>query len=142
MGIREFEWKDIEKIMEIELESFDKDVWSIEEFMKWYELCRDGFLVYESDNEIVGYIIVQVLESGKGYIRSLAVKKKYRNKGIGRKLIMESVSKLKLNRLELHVRVGNPAVEFYKKLGFEEIRRFEKAYRDGEDAIYMALELK
>jgi ribosomal-protein-alanine N-acetyltransferase len=42
----------------------------------------------------------------------------------------------------LEVRESNyPAVELYKKLGFEVARTLRKYYADGEDALLMAAQL-
>ncbi len=139
MRIERFRWGDINSVMEIEKESFQKDFWDGQEFLKWYERCGEGFLVAKENEEIIGYVILEVIEPKKGYIRSIAVKEKYRNKGIGKMLINHIVKNFGLEEVSLHVRAGNGAIDFYRRIGFKEIQRFIGAYPDGEDAIYMIM---
>lgn len=141
MEIERFKWNDINSVIEIEKESFKKDLWDQEEFMKWYERCGEGFLIAKENYEIVGYVILEVIEPKKGYIRSIAVKADYRNKGIGKMLIDYLIKNFELDELSLHVRAGNNAIDFYKKIGFEEVQRFPGIYPDGEDAIYMVMKI-
>lgn len=110
------------------------------------------FLVAEVEGNIVGYIMCRI-ETGigffhmlpvrKGHIVSIAVLKEYRRKGIGLKLMVESMSAMKdvynAKEVYLEVRVSNePAINLYRKLGFQIIKRLPGYYSDGEDAYLMA----
>ncbi|MEM3408445.1 MAG: ribosomal protein S18-alanine N-acetyltransferase [Candidatus Micrarchaeia archaeon] len=142
MEIQIFKWEDIGEIIKIERESFEKDIWDKEEFMKFFETCKDSFLVAKENEKIIGYIILEMIEPKKGYIRSIAVKKEKRKKGVARNLIEYIIKKFEIKELSLHVRAGNNAINFYKKLGFKEIERLNGVYHDGEDAIYMVWKIK
>ena len=135
MAIRQFEWKDIGKIMDIEQQSFGSDKWDELEFMKWYEKFPGGFLVVEEkDGNISAYAICDK----EGYLRSIAVREGNRRNGIGKTLIREIIEKINLQELYLHVRISNEgAIKFYESLGFKRIQVFKGVYDDGEDAIYM-----
>jgi ribosomal-protein-alanine N-acetyltransferase len=142
INIRKFEWKDIKKVLEIEQKSFEKDRWDEIEFMKYYEEAGDGFIVCEEKNEIIGYAIV----NKQGYIRSIAVKPKFRRRGIG-KLLLDAIENIaqknKNEKLSLHVRLSNhDAIEFYHNNGFKDIQIFKKVHPGGEDAIYMEKDLR
>lgn len=87
------------------------------------------FLVAVEDENIVGlidgYIIDSIYYKEKvGYLDHVCVDKKHRNKGIGTKLIEEFTKKMKTKNvayLKLNAFENNtPAVNLYKKLGFEE----------------------
>jgi ribosomal-protein-alanine N-acetyltransferase len=140
MKIRKFEWKDIKQVLEIENESFDKDRWDEIEFLKYYEEAGNGFIVCEEGARIIGYGII----NNEGYIRSIAVRKDWRRKGIGKMILneMERIAKENKNDiLSLHVRVSNKdAIEFYHKNGFKDIMILPKVYHD-EDGKYMEKEL-
>ncbi|MEM4134266.1 MAG: ribosomal protein S18-alanine N-acetyltransferase [Candidatus Micrarchaeia archaeon] len=142
MEIQIFKWEDIDEIIKIEKESFEKDSWDKEEFMKFFETCKDSFLVAKENGKIIGYIILQMIEPKKGYIRSIAVKKEKRKKGVAKSLIKYLIKKFELEEISLHVRAGNDAINFYKKLGFKEIEIFKGVYPDGEDAVYMVWKIK
>ena len=91
------------------------------------------FLVAEIDDKIVGLIDGYIIESiyfkeKIAYLDHLCVDEKYRNNGIGSKLIekFSDVSKskgakyIKLNAFENNI----PAVSLYNKYGFEEYSIF------------------
>jgi len=140
MKIRKFEWNDIKQVLEIESESFDKDRWDEIEFMKYYEEAGNGFIVCEEGAQIIGYGII----NKEGYIRSIAVRKDWRKKRIGKMILneMERIARENKNVvLSLHVRVSNKdAIEFYYKNGFKDIMILPKVYHD-EDGKYMEKEL-
>ena len=80
----------------------------------------------------------------KGHVVSIAVLPDYRQKGIGRALVEESIAGVKLKKsdeLYLEVRCSNSeAIRLYEKLGFVIKQRLKAYYRDGEDAYLMATE--
>jgi ribosomal-protein-alanine N-acetyltransferase len=82
----------------------------------------------------------------KGHVVSVAVLPQYRRKGIGEALITEALKGMRLYNAKqcfLEVRVTNaPAVDLYKKLGFQVTRTVHGYYADGEDAYVMSRELK
>ena len=81
----------------------------------------------------------------KGHIVSVAVLPQYRRKGIGQALITEAMEGMRLYNAKqcfLEVRVTNtPAVDLYKKLGFQITRTIHGYYADGEDAYVMTKKL-
>lgn len=128
--IRKFKKSDLPEILEIEKKSF-KDPWSKLEFKLW-SWRHPNFLVYEIENQVVGYVIF----NSQGHIANIAVNPNYRRRGVGTKLIKEALKKLKEARVE--VRESNKAAQkFYQSLGFKEKNRIIKYYGD-EDALIMA----
>lgn len=87
------------------------------------ELNNDNshFLVAYSE-DVLGYIGVQEI-CGEAYITNVAVFEKYRNHGIGRKLLrkaVEGAEKRSCEFISLEVRESNkPAVRLYESEGFE-----------------------
>jgi ribosomal-protein-alanine N-acetyltransferase len=77
----------------------------------------------------------------RGYVISIAVDEKYRGKGIGRRLLeesMKSMAKVNPTVVKLNVRVSNTAaVNLYKSVGFQEGIIAFGYYDDGEDAFEM-----
>lgn len=116
----------------------------INEFARHYEMlprslsdlyshARDIF-VFEKNNEILGVCALHVLWEDLAEIRSLAVKEKYQGKGIGEALVKRCVSEAE--------KLGVPKVfaltyvpEFFKKLGFDEVRRSRLPKRIWGDCI-------
>lgn len=124
-------------------------------FIDLYERFPEAFIVAEENGEVVGYIMCRI-ELGlsnfgfsglikKGHIVSVAVLPQYRRKGIGQALIkkaMEGMQTYNAKQCFLEVRVTNtPAINLYKKLGFEITRTINGYYSDGEDAYVMSCKL-
>lgn len=79
------------------------------------------FLVAKEENEVIGYIGMSIVID-EGYIFNVAVREKYRNKGVATALINELVTYGKKNNfsfITLEVRESNlPAISLYSKFGF------------------------
>ena len=90
---------------------------------------------------LLGYIGIQFGLDG-GDIMTIATEPELRGKGIGKKLVLAAVEQLQekhLGYLTLEVRPSNlPAIALYESLGFREVGRRKKYYRDPvEDALLM-----
>jgi len=116
-----------------------------------------AFWVAVHSGRIVGYVMCRVerifskLDFLKvkraGHIVSVAVLPEYRRRGIAEELMRRSLKALKFeygcDEAYLEVRVSNlPAIELYRKLGFQEREILRRYYADGEDAILMAIRLQ
>ncbi len=140
--IRPFDARDSSDIIRIDSESFRTMNPTYDLFI--YMTYGSEILVADIGNAVVGYVVVSYRE-GEAKIMSVAVKKEFRNKGIGKMLLKEVIRRAKdrgLKRLTLEVRVSNRvAQELYKKLGFEIAGILESYYSDGESAYLMHLNL-
>jgi len=116
----------------------------------------EAFLVAEIHGRHVGYIMCKT-EYGfsnfrklgfvkKGHLVSVAVLPEFRNKGIGKILVEESIKGVKsknCDEFHLEVRCSNTdAVRLYENLGYTIKQKLRSYYRDGEDAYLMSIELK
>ena len=120
--IRQLQNKDIDKIMEIWLEStidahkfISKEYWN-----ENYNIVKDMYIpmsktfVYEDNDDIRGFISV----INNNFIGALFVEKNYQGQGIGKSLI--HYAKNLYDNLSLAVYKENEkALEFYKKMGFK-----------------------
>ncbi len=130
--------KDVHKIEE---DSFSIP-WSEKAF--YDELTKNKMAIYivaKKDNEIIGYGGMWHVIN-EGHITNVAVKKEYRGKGVGTKIIdafIDIAKEKEMIGITLEVRVSNDiAKNLYKKNGFimEGIRK--EYYEDNkEDAIIM-----
>jgi ribosomal-protein-alanine N-acetyltransferase len=121
-------------------------------FLDTYNTLPEAFVIAESQRQVVGYIMCR-LEHGfsdlrklrfarKGHIVSVAVMPEYRNLGIGCSLVQYALAAMSAHRTDecyLEVRVNNyPAINLYKKLGFEVSRTIPRYYFDASDAYVMS----
>jgi ribosomal-protein-alanine N-acetyltransferase len=144
MIIREFRLPDLKRVIEIEEMSFDdpyppnilKDIFNL----------GAGFLVAQSDNIILGYIIFWIRFEDEGHIISLAVDKHYRRQSAGKQLVdmvTKIFQKFDMKNIKLEVRAENiGAINFYRSMGFKEEKLIPGYYEDGEDAVVMNMSLK
>ncbi len=103
-----------------------------------------NFIVAKEDEKVVGFAMCWFIMD-ECHIGNIAVHPDYRHQKIASKLLDELLKGTKehgTNYLLLEVRVSNiPAINLYKKLGFEEVVIRKKYYKnpDGsyEDAIIM-----
>jgi ribosomal-protein-alanine N-acetyltransferase len=139
--IEKFDPAEINEILEIERNAFEKkEAFPKEYFLELSKRWPEGFLVARIDRETVGYAIGEK-NKDSGLIISIAVKKEWRRRGIGRKLIeklLENFKKEGAKIVFLHVREENKeAINFYRALGFKIIELVENYYSNGENAYLM-----
>ncbi|RLG81091.1 MAG: ribosomal-protein-alanine N-acetyltransferase [Thermoprotei archaeon] len=151
--IREAREEDLDQVININLvslkEHYPRSFWR-DHLMLWGK----AFLVAELTSRVVGYVMCRV-ETGVGYLRSswrrlghvisIAVHPNYRRRGIGTKLMVKAIERLReyyqAEEVYLEVRVSNePAIKLYEKLGFMKARVLRHYYLDGEDAYLMVRE--
>ncbi|MFB6105890.1 MAG: GNAT family N-acetyltransferase [Halobacteriaceae archaeon] len=73
-----------------------------------------------------------------GYVLFLAVAPDHRGRGYGERLVAAVAEEA--SSVTCHARASNdPALGFYRHLGFETVRRIDGYYEDGGDALYLRL---
>ena len=120
-------------------------------FMDIFNTLPETFIIAEAQGLVVGYIMCR-MEHGfsdvrrlrfakKGHIISVAVMPNYRNQCIASSLVeqaLSGLSALDADECYLEVRINNdPAINLYKKMGFEITRTISRYYYDGSDAYVM-----
>jgi ribosomal-protein-alanine N-acetyltransferase len=141
LSIEKFDPLNLNEILAIEKDAFEKkEVFPKEYFLELSKKWPEGFLVAKLDGKILGYIVGEK-NSDSGIIISIAVKKNWRGKGIGRKLtekLLENFKKEGMRIVFLHVREENKeAINFYQALGFKIRELVENYYSNGENAYLM-----
>lgn len=97
---------------------------------KVYALVDPGY----EDETLAGFASAR----RDGYILFLAIAREYRGEGFGRQLVAAVADDH--NSVTCHARASNdPALDFYKHLGFEIERLVENYYEDRGDAYYLRL---
>ncbi|NTV00616.1 MAG: ribosomal protein S18-alanine N-acetyltransferase [Methanoregulaceae archaeon] len=134
---------DIAAIAAIETESFP-DPWSAEVFSEAMTYFGDMLFVATIRGEVVGFIAGGLEDTGEevyGHICNLAVSRVCRKQGIGRMLVRREEHQFAIGMaigVQLEVRVSNQAaLDFYRRLGYQEAFGIASYYANGEDAIVM-----
>lgn len=136
--------EELDIVSKIEKASIKYNSLELKDFLKMYNDSNYQLRVAKLDGEIVGFILIQITDELN--ITSLAVKKEFRNFGVGTALLKwaENFALLKkLNVLSLEVNSKNlTAYLLYEKFGFEKRRVRKKYYSDGNDCFEMTKNLK
>jgi len=125
----------------------------VEVFIK-EQKCRSGWEPDEEDklsdhyiaivnNEIVATTRVREINNHEFKIERMAIKKEFRNKGIGRGLVMyilKQINKLKPRRIWIQAQLQ--AREFYEKCGFKAISKPYNLYDLGIPHVDMEHKLR
>lgn len=103
------------------------------------------YIVAKIENEIVGFAgVIDTVDQLE--ITNIVVKKIFRGKGIGNKLLIELIKIAKnRNKKEIILEVNDQnlvAIKLYEKNGFKNIGIRKKYYNNTHDANIMSLKLK
>lgn len=85
------------------------------------------------ENEIVGIMILRLIDNESAELIGIAVKDKFHNKGIGNYMLKQVARNLKIQRIQAET--DDDAVGFYRKVGFA-ISKEIKHYSDGDIVRY------
>ena len=149
--IRPMEEKDLPQVMEIENTCF-LHPWKESDLlyeMKENPVSNVWVIEYSAPSlglkTIVGFVDYWVTFDS-GTICQIAVHPDIRRSGVGSEMMREVINDArakKVNTLTLEVRESNiTAINFYKKHGFYVSHKKPSYYDNGEDAIYMILEVQ
>lgn len=137
---RQMELKDVDAVQLIEETSFAVP-WSREAFLDELKNERARYIVGEAAGEVVAYMGMWLVFD-EADIMNVAVLKKWRGRGIGRRLVEFAIKKAAeqgCTSMTLEVRRSNaPAIALYEKLGFKNGGARKNYYKNPtEDAIIM-----
>ena len=145
--IRALEKADLEQVYQIEKECFINP-WKFSDIQ--YEFQGNPvnkFLVLEVNGKVVGFNDFMITFNS-ATISQIAVTKQFRRNGFGTILLNEMEKSFPkegddiVENVTLEVRASNkPAINLYKKQGYEVVVVKPHYYPDGEDAIYMVKRL-
>ena len=125
----------LDKLFEIEEQCFDQEAFSKRQISYLLTDYNSIALIAKTDNDIAGFIIVQVeVEETTefGHIITINVVPNHRRKGTATKLLHEIENLLKqkgITQCRLEVREDNKAaIKLYHKLGYQTIGILENYY--------------
>lgn len=139
MKFRAAKKSDIPHLVSLENSSFDSDQLTERNFKYFIDLSHGEVLVQEVGGEIAGYGVI-LFHKGTALARlySLAIDKKHRGKGLGKKLLLKLEQLAKESGstyLRLEVKVTNVgAIALYKSCGYRKFALKKDYYQDHEDA--------
>ena len=139
MRVDKFSEKDLDNLM-VFLDSNITENYEKEVFLTIMKRWPEGFLVVREENDIVGVACGAIQPNSKLRILIIALSKKYRRKGFGKKLLnmmIERSLNYGVKKVTLEVRKDSSAILFYRKLKFSSVDVLPCYYQDGCDGIVM-----
>ncbi|KAK4374020.1 hypothetical protein RND71_004697 [Anisodus tanguticus] len=131
-------------IVRIEKKIFPKHESLARSFDDELKKKNSGLLYTQVGTDIAGYVMYYWPSSLCACITKLAVKENYRGQGHGEKLLKAAVQKCRTrnaHRISLHVDpTRTPAMQLYKKLGFQVDTLVEGYYSSDRNAYRMYLD--
>jgi len=138
--IRDFRYEDLTMVANIVQKVFNR-YYNDSFYESIYESWREGFLVAQSENGIVGVLAAMIPAPKEARILLMAVQPQCRNRGIGRSMLAEFTERCfgkNLNAINLEVRITNDsAIRFYRNQGFEVLSVIPNYYEDGGAGYHM-----
>lgn len=120
INIRTMTRDDISRVAELERMIFS-DPWSEKVYRETFELSGVEYVVAVCDDEIIGAAGIRNIV-GTGEITNVMIHPRYRNRGIGRKMLTELLERgrdLGVEDYTLEVRASNEnAIRLYESMGF------------------------
>ncbi|XP_059274615.1 uncharacterized protein LOC132029332 isoform X2 [Lycium ferocissimum] len=136
--------KVVDDIVRIEKKIFPKHESLARSFDEQLKKKNCGLLYVQVGADIAGYVMYSWPSSLCVCITKLAVKENYRGQGHGEKLLKAAVQKCRtrnIHRISLHVDpTRTPAMQLYKKLGFQVDTLVEGYYSSDRNAYRMYLD--
>lgn len=134
---------DLPALVALEAASFP-DPWSARMLASALEDPWSLVLAAEDGGRVAGYAILR-RAADEAELLSVAVDPEARGRGLGRRLVEDGLERVReegARTCYLEVRPANePARSLYRSLGFRRIGRRRAYYRDGSDALVLALGL-
>ncbi|MCK4240296.1 MAG: ribosomal protein S18-alanine N-acetyltransferase [Candidatus Atribacteria bacterium] len=143
--IRPMEIDDLEKVLEIERNSFSSP-WTYNLFFRELTLNKyANYFVLEKEKKIIGYLGLWLMRNDI-HITNIAIAKEFRRKEYGGKFLKfveEKAAVQGIKKISLEVRKSNHiAQNMYRKFGYKVIKIWRNYYREeNEDALVMEKKL-
>ncbi len=129
--------RDFKAVHQLEKVCFEKDAWPMLDILGVLTIPQVIRLKAVEQENLIGFIAADLRRTqGVAWIATLAVLPEYRRKGIAEGLLKICEDQITLPRIRLSVRQSNlPAIELYRKAGYQRVDLWKKYYRGGEDAL-------
>jgi ribosomal protein S18 acetylase RimI-like enzyme len=131
--------RDLNALRKLERICFEKDSWPLFDLIAVLSFPDVVRLKAMEDHKMVGFVAGDPRPSqGFSWIATIAVLPGYRQRGIGRALLLACEAQLRTPRIKLSVRASNQsAINLYEQEGYRTSDIWKAYYNDGENAIVM-----
>src|ERR1700733_4097949 len=92
VDVRPFHRRNLDRVVEIERDSFGKDAWPAEAFVEYWRESPELFLIARQGRRVAGYSITRTNWRG-AELESIAVDPRYRGRGVAQALLDATASR-------------------------------------------------
>ena len=130
---------DLNALRKLERICFEKDGWPLFDLIAVLTFPDVVRLKAVEDDQMVGFVAGDPRPSqGFSWMATIAVLPEYRQRGIGRALLLACEAQLPTPRIKLSARASNQAaINLYEQEGYHTTDIWRAYYNDGENAIVM-----
>ena len=139
-SIQTANWRDFSQLNQLEKACFrSEDLWPFWDLVAALTLPGLVRLKVVVDDQMVGFIGGERDQTRKlGWVTTLGVLPEYRRLGIATALLNQCEASLAMPAIRLSVRASNQAaIHLYETHGYVVIKRWERYYAGGEDALVL-----
>ncbi|MDD5151667.1 MAG: GNAT family N-acetyltransferase [Flavobacterium sp.] len=107
---------------------------NFDQCLKAFEGSSKEIYVLQDENEIAGFVILQIGGTFKGYIQTICVGENYRGKGFGKKLLAfceERILKISPNIFICVSSFNEGAIKLYYEFGFKLVGELKDFVKEG-----------
>jgi len=132
-------WRDLSQLRRVEKLCFPKDSWPLLDLIGILTFPNVLRLKAMAGDRMVGFIGIDIRHSqNQAWVATVCVEPQYQRRGIASSLLAESESQIRQPVIKLSVRASNkPAIDLYRRFGYQEVEIWPAYYRDGENALVM-----
>ncbi|WP_343056654.1 GNAT family N-acetyltransferase [Sphingobium subterraneum] len=133
--------------MAIMSEAFDPaygEAWNAAQLSSFVTLPGVTLTIAQINGAWLGFSLVRMI-ADEAELLLLAVGRQWRGRGVGKALLNDCLAMTRLSGIEtlhLEVRENNPAVHFYRSIGFEQVHFRPRYYRGRDGTSYDALSFR
>jgi ribosomal protein S18 acetylase RimI-like enzyme len=138
---------DLPELVRVDREAFPEEPYPYFTLRQLYDVHGDRLLVLDDGERLHGYVLFPTTSDGRrGWIMSLGVTRDQRGRGLGRRLMLEVLRRLRtegVREVGLTVEPTNAAaIMLYRSIGFSSQEGVRADYfGPGEDRLVMTLSL-
>lgn len=140
---RKLDASDLPEVMKLDLAYFPHP-WKPQE---WREMNLDHHLLlgWKERGKLVAFVLLALAPGDDvAHLLKILIAPEYRGSGLGNKIWDYLRNEISPERTSLYLEVAadnHRAIKYYEKMGLETIRRNQKYYSDGQDALIMTMAL-
>lgn len=131
--------RDLNQVRDLEKLCFPLDAWPLLDMLGALTLPNIVRYKLVLDKQVIGFVAGDVRRLQQtGWIATICIHPDFRRQGLAEKLLALCEAEMQMPKVRLTVRSSNTAaIMMYKNNGYQQVGRWERYYKGGEDGVVM-----